>query len=138
MNFTPKTEKEIQESNLIPDKSRCEFEVISAEDKQSAKGNDMIVLSLSIYQNGERKSNIFDYLLEAMAFKLRHFCQVTGLIEKYEDGELTADDCIGKMGGCLIGIQKHKTGAYPDKNVIKDYIDNSGNVTSPDKEDIPF
>ena len=130
MKFTPKSEKEINEANLLPDKTKASFEVLAAEDQVSGKGNDMIKLKVAIFLNGEQKTILFDYLLEAMAFKLRHFCQNTGLIEKYETGELTAADCMGKIGGCLIGIQKDKTGAYPDKNVIKDYIETD--------EDIPF
>lgn len=137
MRFTPKTEQEIQEANLLPE-GKYDFEVIAAEEKQSAKGNDMIVVTIAIYQNGNRKTNVFDYLLESMAFKLRHFCQNTGLIEKYESGELTADDCIGKTGLCKIKIQKDKSGNYPDKNVIADYLDAGACSSHETESDIPF
>lgn len=132
MKFTPKSEKQINEANLLPDKTKASFEVLESEDQQSKSGNEMIKMKVAIFLNGEQKTVLFDYLLEAMAFKLRHFCQNTGLIEKYENGELTAADCMGKIGDCIIGIQKDKTGAYPDKNVIKDYIE------STQTEDIPF
>lgn len=114
MKFTP--------TNLLP-AGDADFETISAEEKKSSAGNDMIVLRNAIYQGGEIKCYIFDYLLELVAFKLRHYCQSTGLIEKYQSGELTANDCIGKIGRCKIDIQSDKDGKHPDKNVIKDYLD---------------
>ena len=134
MKFTPKTEKEIAESNLLPEGVYA-FETIAADEKQSRSGNDMIVLKNAIYnQEGDRKLVVFDYLLESMAFKLLHYCQYTGLIEKYQSGELIAQDCIGKSGYCKIKTQKDKSGAYPDKSGIDDYIDPESMGSS----DVPF
>ncbi len=86
MRFQPKTEEEILAFNLLPDGS-YKFMVMGAHNKVSKTGNDMIELKLSIsYENAHHI--IFDYLLEAMLFKLRHFAEATGLLDKYEAGEV--------------------------------------------------
>lgn len=121
MRFTPKTEKEIQEMNLISP-GIYDFEVISASDKMSKTGNEMIELKIKIWDINNQERIIFDYLLEAMSFKLRHFAEATGLLQKYESGMLLAKDCLGKSGKVEIIIQKDKNGQYGDKNAVKDYI----------------
>ncbi len=92
---------------------------------------------------------VFDYLLTSFAYKLRHFCAVTGLMRNYEDGNLEAEDCIGKSGKAEIiiqpGSENPKGGYYPDKNSIKDYIagDKYAKPTKPENndlldQDVPF
>lgn len=119
MNFAPKTEKEIAEANLL-EPGVYDYEVVYAQDKVSKSGNDMIELKLRIFSDrGERL--IHDYLLEAIAYKLRHFCESAGILSQYEAGSLIAEDCLGKAGKLKLGIQRDKTGAYPDKNTVQDY-----------------
>jgi hypothetical protein len=120
MRFTPKTEQEIQQALLLPD-GEYDFEVISALDKQSKSGNDMIELKLRVFHEQSERF-ITDYLMEAMAFKLRHFCGAAGLMDEYESGALAAGMCVGKAGRVKLIIQKDKTGAYPDKNSVRDYV----------------
>lgn len=121
MNFTPKSAEELQLAELMPE-GEYDFKVLSAEDAVSKKGNDMLKLKLAVYV-GQREYHVFDYLLEAMAFKLRHFCESTGLLDLYEDGILTADDCDGAAGIVEIEIEKPKEGSkYGPKNVVADYI----------------
>lgn len=120
MKFTPKTESEIVREGLLPI-GEYPFEVIEAKDKVSKNGNQMIELKVEVFILEENASRfVFDYLMEKMAFKLRHFCAATGLIEAYEDGSLSADMCQGKTGTCKIGI-KHSE-EFPSRNEIRDYI----------------
>lgn len=120
MRFSPKTDKELAESNLLP-KGEYDYEVIGAEDTTSqSSGAEMIKLKLRIY-HGEAERTLFDYLMEAMAGKLKHFCDQNGLQQAYQDGTLSAADCVGKCGKADIGIEKDKTGKYPDKNNVRDY-----------------
>ena len=102
------------------------FEVSEAIDKKSKSGNDMIELKLKIWDQLGHERQCFDYLLESMAHKLRHFCEVGGLIDKYDSGDLQAVNCIGKSGHLELVIQvgkpKPEGGYYPDKNSVKDYI----------------
>jgi hypothetical protein len=120
MKFKPKSEQELQ-AMLLVEPQECDFEVVSAEDAFSAKGNEMIKLKLRVYtDSGERF--IFDYLMEAMAYKLRHFAEATGLIAQYEAGTMTAMDCLNRSGRLKLGIDRDKTGQYADRNGVKDYL----------------
>jgi hypothetical protein len=120
MKFTPKTEEEIQREGLLPI-GEYPFEVIEAKDKVSKNGNQMIEVKVEVFNLDEDTSRfIFDYLMEKMAFKLRHFCAATGLIEAYEDGSLSAEMCQGKTGTCKVGV-KHSE-EFPSRNEIRDYI----------------
>ena len=122
MKFAPKTEKEVAEEGLLP-KGEYSFEVMSAEDKVSkASGNEMIALKLHVFDDQGEPRIIFDYLLESMARKLRHAAEACGLLTEYESGGLDALDFVGKTGLVKIGIQQDKTGQYPDKNTVTDYV----------------
>lgn len=126
MKVTPKTEKELQEMNNIPD-GDYPFEILDAIDGKSKKGSDMITLTLRLFV-GESSRQLNDYLLDAMPGKLFHFCQYTGLADKYAAGTLTAEDCLGKTGFLTVKTQKGKlkddgSGDYwPDRSSVSDYI----------------
>lgn len=121
MKITPKTEEEIKAMNLISP-GIYEFEVFDAVDKISDAGNEMIMLKMLIIDENNRERWIYDNLLDAMAHKVRHFCEATGLLEKYNSELLVANDCIGKKAHLQIIIKKDKKGQYGDNNSVKDYI----------------
>jgi hypothetical protein len=127
MRFEAKSENELRRENLIP-AGEYPFEVLTAEDKKSAKGNDMIALKLIVYMWDGSQRHVYDWILEAFAFKLRHFCEVTGLIENYNSGRLCAADCVGRSGKVKIGINEDKSGDYPPNNKVLDYIVPKGNA----------
>ena len=130
MNFAPKTEKQLAEERLIP-AGNYPFEVIASEAKQSKAGNDMIELSLRVFMPDGSSRQLLDWLMEKMAYKLFHFCAYTGLAQKYEAGTLTAEDCNGRSGFVKIGIQADKSGQYPDRNNVADYVRSlDGKMTS--------
>ena len=113
------TEDELIQSSLLP-AGIYPFEVMMAADKISKTGNEMIELKLNVFGDNQ-EAHVFDYLLEKMAFKLRHFAEATGLIGEYERGELQALSCLNKMGYCKLGIDKGN-GSFPPKNVVLDYV----------------
>jgi hypothetical protein len=121
MNFTAKTEKQLVEERLIPD-GVYPFEVISAEDKKSKKGNDMIEMEVRLFMPDGTSRSMTDWIMEKMAFKLFHFCAYTGLSQKYDAGTLQSQDCVGRTGFAKVGIQADKSGQYPDRNTIADYV----------------
>lgn len=123
MQFKPKTEKEIAEENLIP-AGTYPFETMSAEPKRSKAGNDMIELKQRIFLPDGSEKTLTDWLLESPAYKLFHYCAYTGLATHYERGTLQSTDCVGRQGYAKIGIQQDKTGQYPDRNSIRDYVRN--------------
>lgn len=153
MQVSPKTEKEIMEANLWP-VGEYSFEIITATEKVSSKSNEMMELKINVFNDNGHSRILFDYLMDTptMAYKLRHCCEVTGLLEQYEQGTLLERDFDGKTGTLKLNIQKDKTGAYPDKNGVADYItENSAKpldhqktkasayVPEPDMDDeIPF
>lgn len=131
MQFTPKTEKEIAEEMIFP-ADEYDFEVLTAEDKTSKSGNSMIQVKLGVYV-GSQIRRIDDYLVPAMSAKLRHFCDTTGLLSKYESGTLEAADFFGRAGRVKIAVEPAKE-AYPAKNVVKDYVCRPAKPLSEKKE----
>ena len=126
MRFEPKTRQQLEdeekkrlEESLLP-KGTYDFEVFRAEEAVSKKGNDMIALGLRIFAPDGSVPFVNDWLLEAMAYKLRHFCETTGLLAKYDDGSLCAEDCKHAAGKVQLDIEKAKNN-YGPKNVVKDY-----------------
>ncbi len=146
MRFIPKTEKEISEANLWQP-GIYDFEVleytslgntrVATIDTTSKNGNEMIVLVCRVYHPNGQFRIIVDYLLESMMFKLRHAAEACGLLDRYEQGELSASDFIGRFGQAQLGIQKDKGGQYPDKNNIVDYIKNSSGIAISKESDLP-
>lgn len=140
MNFTPKKDEELN-FELFPN-GTYDFNVIKAFDKKSSAGNSMVELELEIYAHlSGRKTRVYDYLLEAIAYKIKHFCQSVGLDAEYEAGYIDAEMCKHKSGKCIIGIQRDKGGNYPDKNIVKDYCKNEKEIRNDDDinvEKIPF
>lgn len=123
MRVTPKTENEIATANLWA-VGVYDFEVMDAEDTTSkSSGNDMIKLKIKIF-SATSEMTVYDYLLSTAnaAFKVRHFAEATGMLAQYERGDMPAHDMIGKTGQCKVGISKDKSGQYPDKNGIMDYV----------------
>lgn len=123
MKFEPMSEIQLKSLNLIPE-GEYQFEVVDANDTISKSGNEQIKLVLKIWDNDGKVRVIYDYLvpLTKMLYKVKHFCDSSGMSEKYEDGTLTSDDCIGRSGRLRLGIQVDKAGVYPDKNNVVDYV----------------
>lgn len=139
ITFQPKTENELREANLIAAKTICDFEVLEANDKVSKAGNDMIELKLKVYRPDGGYIFVNDYLLASMEFKLRHSAAAIGALVKYNKGALSADDFTGKSGKLIVGIQKSEDPQYPDKNVVKDYIEKGSHLdTGNIGDEIPF
>lgn len=120
MKFTPKSENEIASENLLTP-GVYGFEIIEASDEISKAGNEMIKLTVHVFDDGSPVT-LYDYLMEKVAYKLRHAAEVCGLLDDYERGALDALDFQGKTGRCKVVIQKDKTGQFPDKNGIADYL----------------
>lgn len=146
-NFEPKTENQIISEGLIPAKTICDIEVLKATDEVSkTSNNEMIVLKLKVF-HGNGFKIITDYITfgnsNAAEFKLRRSCETFGIINAYNSGNVFASDYEGKSGKAKIGIQSDKTGQYPDKNVINEYLkpespmgENAAKVEL--KDEVPF
>ena len=121
MEFQAQSEEDIARAGLI-EKGEYAFEIIQAENQRSKSGNDMVKVKLCVFLPDGRTRHVTDYLLSAMAAKLRHFCDATGLLPQYQRGTLSAEDCEGRNGTARIGVQEDKEGRYPPKNTVTDYV----------------
>ena len=140
MRFEPKSEAEIAQAGLWA-KGTYDFEVAEANEKVSSKGNDMVELIVRVYDQEGKSRKIFDWLVstDGAAYKIRNFAAATGMLPDYEKGELRASEMVGKTGKCELIISKDKSGQYPDKNAIADYVTGGASVKREDLEDeIPF
>lgn len=116
-SFQPKTEEEVL--NLLKP-GTYDFLIKQAENAVSKKGNAMIKLYVCIFDEQRRERYVTDYLMEAMLFKVKHFCDATGLEEKYQQGKFDAMDCINRRGKCKVRIEESE--GFAPKNSIQDYI----------------
>lgn len=129
MRFSPKSEQDV---NDLLKPGICDFTVISAKEKPSKAGNDMIHITMEVFDADGKKAIVYDYLMEAMAKKLRHFSLATRLDNGYEAGELSAYECEGRSGKLKIRTSVDEGGRFPEKNEVVDYIvDNSVGRSSP-------
>jgi hypothetical protein len=128
MKFTPKSEEEITSENLLP-AGIYQFEIVEAKEQVSKSQNEMIKLTLKVWDNDGGEHYVYDYLLESIAYKLRHAAEVCNLLDKYESGHLSADDFINKSGSLKLDIKKDKTNQYPDQNSVSDYVVLRGGAT---------
>jgi hypothetical protein len=116
-SFQPKSEEEVL--NLLKP-GTYNFLIKQAENAVSKKGNSMIKLTVVVYDEQARERYITDYLMEAMLYKVKHFCDATGLEDKYKQGKFDAMDCINRTGKCKVRIEE--SDGYAPKNSIQDYI----------------
>lgn len=125
MNFQPKTEKEIAESQIWP-KGEYDFEVVKAEPARSgpqskSPGTEFIKLNVRIFNKEGGFRFVNGILHPAMEAQLRHFCEVGNLMAEYEEGTFQAEDCVGVSGRLKLKV-KDAEGNYPAKNEISDFI----------------
>lgn len=130
MQFTPRTEEECDTRTLLPNGEYDATVLEASDEKSKASGNDQIHLLLLVKADDGQQNRVHDYLLEAMAGKLRHFCAAAGLMSEYEAGTLTAADCSGQDVRVRLGVEKGKDG-YADKNAVKDYLSRNGHAAKP-------
>jgi hypothetical protein len=123
MNFEPMPKEEMLQIGLMP-KGRYLFVVKAATEKMSKSGNPQIEVLLTVYDERGREHLLYDYLspIPALEFKLRHFCYAIGLGKMSEEGKFDTSIVNGKQGECHIYIREDKTGRYPPKNAIRDYV----------------
>jgi len=130
MRFQPMDEKEISEANLWP-VGEYDFQIFDASDEVSKAGNEMIKLTVDLFNDQGERRRVFDYLIASNngMFKVLSFADAVGLREEYDRGDLQTVDIHQRTGRCKVGVQKDKTGQYPDKNGIMNYIKADAGVT---------
>lgn len=138
LEFQPKSEEELKKTILLPE-GEYDFDTVGADEAVSkSSGKEMIKLTLKVYAPDGNTTLVYDYLLAALEYKIKHFCDTAGLQTEYQLGILTADMCLNKSGKVKLVIQKDKTGQYEDKNVVKDYVGVGVNAADLANQDVPF
>lgn len=120
LRFEPKTKEEAFKVNLI-EKGNYPFKINSAMEKTSSKGEPLIELILTVFDQEGKKHIVYDYLSPKFE-KFYHFIYAIGEGKMAQDGTLFLDRLKDKEGLCKIYIKEDKTGQYPNKNAVADYL----------------
>ncbi len=130
MKFTVKTDEQIAQeeadakaAGVLPI-GTYDFEITKAKEETSAKGNDMIVLDLSVFDSEGEPRSVRDWILPLMPKKFKHCLDACGLTDKYMSGEITADDFVGKTGKLELRQRDYtnKDGVEMKGNSVDDYV----------------
>jgi len=129
MDFTPKTREEAEKESQFPiwEDGIYDFEVLAAEEQQSAKGNAMIKVTLKCFNQFGATQLVFDYLMPAFPVKLIDACEAMGLSTEYEAGCLKDYQLVDKTGKVHLSVKGETTNKdtgkkYAPKNEVSSYI----------------
>jgi hypothetical protein len=90
----------------------------------------MIALTLSFFDDTGARFTIKDWLVHSdnrwSEKKCYDFANACGLSAQYAAGTMHADDCLGRSGFAMVGVEKGKpkqdgTGNFPDRNSVRYY-----------------
>ncbi len=106
----------------------------------------MLEISLNVFDEKGVPRPKKDWILPQMAKKFKHFHDACGLMDKYETGELSPDDVMGKTGQLIIKLEPYtnKDGLEIISAKIDDYVKRVEKVKSKSKkaadldDEIPF
>lgn len=130
MKFDSKTDEQIAQEEADAKASGTlvagtyDFEIIKADEKISEKGNAMFELNLSVYGTDGEPRSVRDWILPKMPKKFKHCLDACGLTDKYEKGEVTAEDFLSKTGKLEIKQKEYinKDGLKMMTNYVEDYV----------------
>src|SRR6185503_9161243 len=106
MKFTPTTEEQQERRTFEPfPAGEYDFTVEAAEEQTSRNNNEMVKLTLHVYNTEGHKRVVFDYMLDSAAWKIKQFAASAGLLEKYDSGEIEAYEMVGKTGRLKLKIE---------------------------------
>ncbi len=105
-------------------KGEYDATVVKAEETVSkTSGNEMIAITLKVWNADGSGVLVNDYLLstETGILKLCQFCEAAGLLDIYNQGILSASDCMDSNVKVKIKIDEGK-GDFPAKNAVAAYV----------------
>lgn len=138
LNYKRMTEEDFSRLSVL-EAGEYQFYVGTVEEKQSKGGHDkhgqpkqiydMLEVNLHVIGLSGAERKVKDWVLvvaneDAMGFKLRHFADTCGLIDRYDAGILEARDFLGKHGIVKISIRDYtdKYGEKKKQNSVVDYL----------------
>ncbi len=130
MDFNPADAVDQPSGPRLLDPGTYELVVREAEERVSSKGNPMIALELEPPEHPGVLIREYLVATQAAMFRIRNFCEAAGLMDKFNAGRLTEDDCRNVRVRARVMIEEG--GEYPDKNRVEEYLKLGGIATSPD------
>lgn len=159
-NYEPMSEQQAQQERFQLMKDGEYGAVIDKADaRMSPAGNNMIDLTLSVYDENGKPHPVRDFLVftPGMMWKIIHCADSAGLTKEYEEKKLCPEILVGRNVKVMIVTQmgneipsdklngKPMGARYPDKNVVEDYIKGASSIAQPvaktdgfPDDDIPF
>jgi hypothetical protein len=135
MDFNPADAVEQPTGPRLLDPGTYELKVQDAEERVSSKGNPMIALVLEAVAHPGVQIREYLVATQAAMFRIRNFCEAAGLLEKFNAGRLTEDDCRGVTVRARVMVEEG--GEYPDKNRVEEYLKPGGIPTGDDMGGAP-
>lgn len=128
-------------SDLLPP-GQYDAVIMSAEDKVSTKGNEMLELQLRVFDAQGQEFGVQDFLTATprMQWKIRHLCESAHV--DYEREDLPASEFEGR--NVRIDVVVETNPKYGPQNRVADYLPRSNGATvvpvrhEPEDADIPF
>jgi hypothetical protein len=122
MEYQPRREDELRSAMCLTP-GDYDFEVVSAMEKVSKSGNEMIEMQLRVFCEDGSTRLIRDWLVPGSDLgdlKLNRFAHATGLEDLYFEGGLSGLACVGASGKVRLTIQADPK--YGDQSRVKDYV----------------
>lgn len=122
MKFDPKTEEEVSSFGIL--EGIFDFEITTAREYVSDKGNETFELGLTVYDAEGKPLSKKAWVTPAFAKTFKHLHDACGLDDKYKAGTTVADDFIGKTGKVKFIKRKYtnKDGLEVTGDAIDDYV----------------
>lgn len=143
MRFQAKTEEEIMSSGTL--EGVFDFDIRSAREYVSDKGNDIFEIELNVYDTEGAARPRKDWVTPAFPKKFKHLHDACGMLDKYQAGATSAEDFVGKAGKLKMVLRKYtnKDGNEVTGDQVEDYIKRENLVKAPVAEplsddEVPF
>lgn len=129
MRVTPKTDEEIEAEKAErlaawqpwPAGLVVDYEIKESLAATSKAGRDMIKAHIDVYNEKGECKGIIVYFGDWNDYHFSRICR-----DRYEAGQVDAEDLLGKTGKCILGIEKGSLKddgtKYPDKNNIREFL----------------
>src|SRR5271156_2428791 len=123
MLFSPRSEADAKKASVrkLLSAGPHPGRIIQAEDTESKAGTPMIACRVAVTDKDGRAYEIPDWLVgnDRGAHHVRRCAEACNVLDRYNEGELNADDILGKDVIAIVAIER-KRGWQP-RAVISDY-----------------
>lgn len=119
MKYDPNAPEEKRTWEPFPP-GEYDYTIDDAKERTSSAGNEMIELTLHIFNAEGHKRIVSDYIVNSAVWKIKQCAASCGLMDEFSTGELEAYYFVGKSGRVKIKIET--SDQYGDKNKVAAYV----------------